>query len=123
MLVINKTIPLLIAICICCSLQLKAQEDNCVKFSKANAIKAIQDKLPRIVIVGGVMRAARPGDDEFAEKYKIQFIDTGCVIESGNCIAEFNKITFAYLDKRYGKRWRKHIRQDLLGLGHNIPIK
>ena len=118
---IKKSIPMLIALNVLFCFQLKAQQDSCVKFNKANAIKAIQDKLPKIVIVGGVIRAAKPGDDRFAKKYKIQFIDTGCSIESRNCIAEFNKITFAYLDKRFGKRWRRYIRQDLLGLGHNIP--
>jgi len=99
-----------------CSLQLNAQRDSCIKFNREKALQEIKNKSPRIVIVGGIIRAGRPGDDKFAKRYKIQFVDTGCVIEDINCIADYNKVTFEYMDKKYGKKWRKHARQDLIGL-------
>ena len=99
-----------------CSLQLNAQRDSCIKFNREKALQEIKNKSPRIVIVGGIIRAGRPGDDKFAKKYKIQFVDTGCVIEDSDCIAAYNKATFEYLDKKYGKKWRKYVRQDLIGL-------
>lgn len=93
-----------------------AQNYNCVKFNREKSLKEIENKLPKIVIVGGIVRAARPGDDKFARKYHIQFIDTGCVLEDNDCLAAYNKATFEYLDKKYGRKWRKHARQDLIGL-------
>ena len=95
---------------------LSAQQDSCVKFNKEKALAEINNKTPKLVIVGGIVRAARPGDAKFAKKYKIQFIDTGCAIENSDCIAAYNKATFAFLDRKYGKKWRKQVRQDLLGL-------
>ena len=93
-----------------------AQVDTCPKYNKGAAMLALKKNTPKVVIVGGIVRAIKPGDTKFAKKYKIQFIDTGCVIENTDCIVEFNKVTFAFLDRKYGKKWRKQIRQDLLGL-------
>ena len=92
------------------------QDSTCVKFNKEKALVEIKNKTPKLVIVGGIVRAARPGDARFAKKYKIQFIDTGCAIENSDCIAAYNKVIFAFLDRKYGKKWRKQVRQDLLGL-------
>ena len=99
-----------------CSLQLNAQRDSCTLFNREKALQEIKNKSPKIIIVGGIIRAGRPGDGKFAKRYKIQFVDTGCVIEDADCIAAYNKATFEYLDKKYGKKWRKQIRQDLHGL-------
>ena len=98
------------------TINVKAQQDSCIKFNKDKAIIEINNKTPKLVIVGGIVRASKPGDAKFAKKYKIQFIDTGCVIENSDCIAAYNKVTFAFLDRKYGKKWRKQVRQDLLGL-------
>ena len=86
-----------------------AQVDTCSKYNKGAALLALKKNTPKVVIVGGIVRAIKPGDTKFAKKYKIQFIDTGCIVE-------FNKVTFAFLDRKYGKKWRKQIRKDLLGL-------
>ena len=96
--------------------QVIAQKADCVKYNRDKALKEIKNNSPKIVIVGGIVSAIRPGDEKFAIKYKVQFIDTGCVTEDNNCIAAYNKATFEYLDKKYGKKWRKYARKDLLGL-------
>ena len=93
-----------------------AQKGNCVKFNREKSLKEIENKSPKIVIVGGIVRAARPGDDKFAKRYHIQFIDTGCVLEDNDCLAAYNKATFEYLDKKFGRKWRKQARKDLIGL-------
>ena len=114
----NKTTKLFITgiILLLTAVQLNAQGDSCIKFNREKALLEIKNKSPKIVIVGGIIRAARPGDDKFAKKFKIQFIDTGCVMENTDCIAAYNKATFEYLDKKYGKKWRKYSRKDLIGL-------
>ena len=115
---LNKITKIMIPgiILVMMSMQLNAQKDSCIKFNREKALQEIKDKSPKIVIVGGIIRAARPGDNKFAKRYRIQFVDTGCVIEDTDCIAAYNKATFEYLDKKYGKKWRKQVRQDLMGL-------
>lgn len=112
---IGKLILIIVGI-ISGTLTVNAQQDSCLKFNKEKSLMEIKNNTPKLVIVGGIVRAARPGDAKFAKKYKIQFIDTGCVIENSDCIAAYNKATFAFLDRKFGKKWRKQVRQDLLGL-------
>ena len=88
----------------------------CQKYNTHTATLALHKKKPQLVIMGGIVRAIKPSDLKFAKKYKIEFLDTGCEVEDQTCIKAFNQVTIHYLDKKYGKAWRKYIRKNIIGL-------
>lgn len=56
-------------------------------------------------------------DKNFENKYKISFNDFGCVAgDIQECLIAYNKTIFEYLDKTYGRKWRREIRMDAIGL-------
>ena len=98
------------------NLQAQTQQDICKKYSKEKAEAFVAKKQPRLVVIGGIKPAITAADKRFEKKYKMKFIDTGCAVDEETCIADFNKIAAHYLDKKYGKAWRKHIRKDIAGI-------
>ena len=53
------------------------------------------------------------GNKTFEDKYNIKFYEQGCI--GSNCAKEYNEIIFDYLFKKYGKKWTKQIRKDVIG--------
>lgn len=54
---------------------------------------------------------------EFQEKYKINYIKMGCVVtENLNECEKYNKLVFAYLNKKHGTAWRKMVLEQTLGI-------
>ena len=43
-------------------------------------------------------------------------MEFGCEAVAWESLYEYNRTVFEYLDKKYGKKWRKKIRQDIVGL-------
>ena len=52
-------------------------------------------------------------DENFKKKYNVFFYEQGCI--GSNCTKEYNKIIFNYLLNKYGKKWTKQIRRDVIG--------
>ncbi|MDD5150861.1 MAG: hypothetical protein PHC28_10365 [Flavobacterium sp.] len=52
-------------------------------------------------------------DETFKKKYNVFFYEQGCI--GSNCTKEYNKIIFNYLLNKYGKKWIKQIRKDVIG--------
>jgi len=52
-------------------------------------------------------------DEIFKKKYNVFFYEQGCI--GSNCTKEYNKIIFNYLLNKYGKKWIKQIRKDVIG--------
>jgi hypothetical protein len=89
---------------------------DCRKYSREKALKDIQSKKPTILLQGGAP-VVYTADKTFESKYKISFNDFGCVAaDRQECLSVYNKTVFDYLDKTYGKKWRKEIRKDAIGL-------
>jgi hypothetical protein len=74
-----------------------------------------QDKV-NILLSGGIAPAIYKGDKNFAKKYQVNFIEYGCEAVSERSLIEYNKIIFEYLDKKFDKKWREEIRDDVYGL-------
>ena len=55
-------------------------------------------------------------DTIFESKYKVKYKSLGCISLHGDNLNEYNQTIFAYLDKKYGKKWREEIRRDVIGL-------
>ena len=90
---------------------------NCWKYSREKALKDIQSKKPMILLQGGIAPVVYNTDNIFESKYQISFNDFGCVAgDRQECLIAYNKTIFDYLDKTYGKKWRREIRKDAIGL-------
>ncbi|AEA45830.1 hypothetical protein [Fluviicola taffensis] len=54
-------------------------------------------------------------DQEFQNKYHVQFISPGCCRFGDEDPEAYNEVVFEYLDKKYGKGWRDELRIDAIG--------
>lgn len=65
---------------------------------------------------GGMPDFSSEKDKEFQQKYGVEFFSQGCVhMGAKEDEAVYNRVVFAYLDKKYGKTWRYHLRNDAIG--------
>ena len=90
-------------------------DKDCV-FGREKALNDIQNKNPSILMQGGIVSVVKASDKDFEKKYKVSFWDFGCVVSDDiECLIAYNKTIFEYLDKTFGKVWRKEIRKDVIG--------
>lgn len=71
---------------------------------------------PRLLIIGGIAPVIYKNQEKFQKKYKIEYFDFGCVSPDEECIKLYNKFIFKYLDTKFGQKWRKEVRKDVVGL-------
>ena len=84
--------------------------------NRQKALDDLKQGKVNILLSGGIAPVIYKGDKKFAEKYKVDFIEYGCEAVSERSLIEYNKTIFEYLDKKFGKKWREEIRDDVLGL-------
>jgi hypothetical protein len=76
----------------------------------------ITEGIPRLLIEGGLIAKKIHGQEMFEAKYGIKYYDFGCISLDKKSIISYNKVIFNYLDNKYGRKWRKEVRKDVLGL-------
>ncbi|KGO85210.1 FEKKY domain-containing protein [Flavobacterium suncheonense] len=76
----------------------------------------IQNKKPRLLLIGSIAPIFYSNQGKFEKKYEIKYYDFGCTPPSEECVIQYNKTVFDYLDKKYGRKWRKEVRKDVIGL-------
>ncbi len=76
----------------------------------------IKKKKPRLLLIGSIAPMIYKNQGEFEKKYNIEYYDFGCTPPSEECVIQYNKTVFEYLDKKYGQNWRKEVRKDVIGL-------
>lgn len=76
----------------------------------------IRNQRQRLLLVGGIAPVVCIYQNRFEKKYKVKYHDFGCIAPNHECITKYNQIIFKYLDKKYGKKWRKEVRKDVIGL-------
>ena len=83
-----------------------------------NGKKAIEDLKAgnaKLYLIGGIVPVANSdSDNKFEEKYGIKYFDFGCEPSIHECIMEYNQIVAKYLDQKYGVKWRKKSRTDII---------
>lgn len=72
---------------------------------------------PRLLLQGGIAPVLYRNQPIFEQKYNVGYYDFGCIrSDAEDCIISYNKVIFSYLDSTYGKKWRKEVRKDVIGL-------
>jgi hypothetical protein len=85
-------------------------------FGSAKAQKDIKAGRPMLLLSGGIAPVASPNEDHFEKKYTVKYHDFGDTPQKYKCSVAYNKVVFAFLDKKFGKSWRKDVRPDVIGL-------
>jgi hypothetical protein len=84
---------------------------------ESKARSDIAQKTVRLLLIGSLMpQANSPEDDAFEKHYGVEYFDYGCTPPAHECVIEYNRTIFQYLDERYGTGWRKSVRGDVVGL-------
>ena len=55
-------------------------------------------------------------DKTFENKYQIYYYDFGCTGPNSDCVRKYNEFVFNHLTELYGNKWKKEIRNDVIGL-------
>jgi len=84
--------------------------------NREKALKDIKNGEINILESSGIAPVIYKSDSKFAEKYNVKFIEYGCEPIATESLYEYNRTVFEYLDKKYGKKWRKEIRKNIIGL-------
>lgn len=88
----------------------------CPEIGRDSALRDIEAMHLKLLLQSGDPPFIYSNDRKFSKKYKISFYEFGCVVMYPfDCLKEYNGTIFSYLDKKYGKKWRRHIRPDVLG--------
>ncbi|TRZ52958.1 hypothetical protein D4R99_01725, partial [bacterium] len=86
------------------------------QISREKALQEIKDGKPKLLLFSGIVPIEYSTDEAFSKKYKVSFYEYGCIPDKHECMLQYNRTVFEYLDKTYGKIWRKEVRQDVFGL-------
>ena len=70
---------------------------------------------PRLLLSSGIAPVIYSDQDKFEKKYGVKYYDYGCVTPPHECIEQYNKEIFKYLDNKFGKSWRREVRKDVIG--------
>lgn len=89
--------------------------NTCVdcSFNFENDLKASKIKL---FLIGGIVSTHVQGQEQHEKKFNFEYYDYGCIPEAEECSKAYSVKAFKYLDTKYCKSWRKHVRQDVLYL-------
>jgi hypothetical protein len=90
-----------------------ALECDCMGFDKNTAKKDIENRKPKLLLFGSIAPIIYKNQEKFEKKYKIKYEDFGCMPPQMECIEAYNQFIFEYLDKTFGKKWRKDVREDV----------
>ena len=75
----------------------------------------IKNGHPILLLAGGIAPVHILTDVDFEKKFKVSFYDYGCIQPSEICMEKYNWKIFDYLTEKYGKEWKKEIRDDVVG--------
>lgn len=77
----------------------------------------IEKQLPFLLLSGGIAPVAyMPTDAVVEQKFQFHYYEFGCSSPEEACVLGYNQRIFAYLTSKYGKKWLKAVRPDVLGL-------
>ncbi len=115
----KKSILILVFTCFATT-YLSAKAVNPVDTAKQYSIKLANADLKngtvKFLLRGGIVSIYVKGQEVFEKKYGIAYRDFGCVMPVNISIEDYNKVVASFMDKKYGKDWRKEVRRDVQGI-------
>lgn len=75
----------------------------------------IEKGIPFLLIQNGIEPAVYTTDSVFENRFKVRYYEYGCTGPRTELINAYNNEIFIFLDKEFGKEWRKSIRKDVIG--------
>lgn len=76
----------------------------------------LKNKSPKLLIYGGIAPTEVYGQEKFEEKYGVEYFSYGCIAPAYECVLEYNQVIFDFLTGKYGKKWRREVRKDVVGI-------
>ena len=70
---------------------------------------------PFLLLQSGISPVVYTTDKNFEDKYKVFYYESGCTGPTEKFAVEYNKTILKHLTDKYGKKWRKEIRKDVIG--------
>jgi len=90
---------------------------NCPDFNVDKALKDIKGHEAKLLLYGSIAPSIAQSDKEFKKKFGVTYVIFGDdEITREECKKVYNRVVFNYLDKKFGDKWRKEVRQDVVGL-------
>ncbi len=88
----------------------------CSILSRDSALKDIKANHLKLFLQSGDPPIAYTTDRKFSKKFKVEFYDFADLsVYPCDCIAEYNRAIFEFLDSKYGNKWRSNFRPGVLG--------
>lgn len=82
---------------------------------KKLALNDIKNNHSFLLLQSGISPVIYQDDQFFEENFKVYYTDYGCSGPSQEVMKQYNYTIFNHLDKKYGHRWRKEVRKDVIG--------
>ena len=80
------------------------------------ALEDINNGNIQFLLSGGIAPVVYKSDKKFGRKYGVSFYEFGCEVVAEESLVRYNSVIAEYLDKKYGKKWRKKVRDDIVGI-------
>ncbi|NUY82399.1 hypothetical protein HUK80_15950 [Flavobacterium sp. MAH-1] len=94
------------------------------KDAQALASQDIADKTAVLYLQGGFAAIAfTQADKNFEKKYRVKYIDLGCVSPDHKIVDAYNSVIFEELSRVYGKSWQNEIRKGVIGFTKSKSVK
>ena len=75
----------------------------------------IANGTPFLLLQSGIAPIVYTTDRKFENKYKTYYYESGCTGLKEKFAVEYNRIIFAHLTEKYGTKWKKEVRKDVIG--------
>ena len=100
---------------------LSKYKNSCKKYYKSVAKEDVAHNEIMLLARGGRWWNISKSDSIFELNYGVKYKVFSCIIpENQGCLEWYNKIIFRHLNKMYGRKWKRTVREDAFGLKGNF---
>ncbi|UII20731.1 hypothetical protein [Fulvivirga ligni] len=79
------------------------------------AQKDIKSETPFLLLEGGISPIVYDTDSLFEATYHVFYYENGCSGPDNQMLKAYNSVILNYLQDKFGRKWRKTIRKDVIG--------
>lgn len=80
------------------------------------AYRDLEANTPQLLLKGGIAPIRYGNEEQFENRFSVKYNDFGDTGPVDECVLQYNQVIFKYLDTKYGRRWRRSVRKDVIGL-------